>query len=347
MGSVSPLIAVYDEIKKNRPEARFLFVGTKSGPEGKAVSSYKIPFKSIASGKLRRYFSWSNFADPFKILWGFVQSFFLILKFRPNVVVIAGSFVGVPVAWAAWFLRKPILVHQQDVIAGLANRLMANLAEKITVSFDFSLKDFAKKKTVLTGNPVRQEFYGCDPAKSKAFFNLKKDVPLVLICGGGTGSAKINEVVEQSLAELLQFCQVIHLTGKGKKVDAKAENYHQFEFLTHEMTEALCASDLAVNRAGMSTLSELSVLSKPSIIIPLSDSHQEFNAQYFQKNNAILNLSEKTLNNEVFTDAIKEILFDDALRGNLSRNISKMMKRDGAEKVSRIILEISNGFGKN
>ncbi|MEK7167559.1 MAG: UDP-N-acetylglucosamine--N-acetylmuramyl-(pentapeptide) pyrophosphoryl-undecaprenol N-acetylglucosamine transferase [Patescibacteria group bacterium] len=328
-------------MKKNKPETEFLFVGTKSGPEKQAVEGYKIPFKAISSGKLRRYFSWSNFIDPLKVIWGFFQSLSLILKFKPNAVLIAGSFVGVPAAWSAWLLRKPILVHQQDVIAGLANKLMANLAERITVSFDFSLKDFAKNKTVLTGNPVREEYYVCDPIKSKTFFNLKEGLPLVLICGGGTGSVKVNEVVEQSLAELLQFCQVIHLTGKGKKMDIKADNYHQFEFLTNEMTEALCASDLVVNRAGMSTLSELSILAKPSIIIPIGNSHQEFNARYFQKNNAILNLSEKTLNNEIFTNAVKEILFDDALRENLSRNISKMMGRDGAEKAAKIVLEIA------
>jgi len=205
MGSVSPLIAIYEKIKKKNPEAKFLFIGTKTGPEKKAVESYKINFKAIASGKLRRYFSWNNFIDPFKIIWGFFQSLIILIKFRPNAVAIAGSFVGVPVAWAAWILRIPILIHQQDIVAGLANKLMANYAKKITISFEPSLKDFAENKTVMTGNPVREEFYVCNKEKGREVFDLKSELPVLLVLGGGTGASDLNKVIEESLPDLLQF----------------------------------------------------------------------------------------------------------------------------------------------
>lgn len=341
MGSVSPLIAVYEQIKKLQPEAEFLFVGSKRGQEQQAVESYKIPFRSISAGKCRRYFSGQSFFDPFRVILGFIQSFFILLKFKPNALIIAGSFVGVPVAWSAWFLRIPVLIHQQDIIAGLANKLMANFAQKITVSFEVSLKDFSSAKTVLTGNPVREEFYTCSAEKGRTFFNLRNDLPVLLILGGGTGAQKINQVVEKFLAELLQFCQIIHLTGRGKKVDVQAENYHQFEFLTNEMTEAICAADLVVSRAGMSTLSELIILHKPVILIPISGSHQEFNAQHFQKNNAAVILSEASLNSKIFISAIKELMFSKGKRENLSRNIAKMMKADGAREVAELLLEIA------
>ena len=255
--------------------------------------------------------------------------------------MVAGSFAGVPVAWASWLLRIPILIHQQDIVAGLANKLMANIAKKITVSFEVSLKDFFPSKTVLTGNPVREEIYSCDAEKSKEFFKLKKDLPLLLILGGGTGAQFINELVEKSLAELLQFCQIIHLTGAGKSLEVEAENYHQFEFLTNEMPEALCAADLVVSRAGISTLSELIILGKPVILIPIPQSHQEINAQYFQKNNAVLALRQENLNQAIFTDAIKELFFDKASMANLSRNILKMMDRRGAERVAKELLDIA------
>jgi len=341
MGSVSPLIAVYQEIKAKYPETEFLFIGTKSGPEKEAVESYKIKFTSIASGKLRRYFDWNNLLDPFRVIGGFFQIFFILMRFRPNVVMVAGSFVGVPVAWAAWICRIPVLIHQQDIIAGLANKLMGNIATRITVSFEPSLKDFHPRKTVLTGNPVRQEFASCDQAKSKRFFNLKDDLPVVLILGGGTGAQKINEVVEKSLAQLLVFCQVIHITGRGKIVSAEAEGYRQFEFLTHEMPEALCAADLIVNRAGISTLSEMIVEAKPVILIPIAETHQEFNAQYFQKNNSALVLPEATLNNEILSGAVKELIYNDAQRNNLARNLARMMPRDGAARVAEILLKIA------
>ena len=341
MGSVSPLIAVYEKIKKDNKDTEFLFVGSASGPEKKAVESYKISFKEISSGKLRRYFSWDNFIDPFRIFLGFVQSLVIIIKFKPNVVMIAGSFVGVPVAWASYILRVPILIHQQDIIAGLANKMMANFSKKITVSYESSVADFSASKTVLTGNPVREEFYSCNPEKGYEVFNLNKDLPVLLILGGGTGSQTLNEIVEQSLTDLLRFVQIIHITGRGKKVDVVAENYHQFEFLTHEMTEAICSADLVVTRAGMSTLSELIVTARPVVIVPIPNSHQEYNASYFQKNNAAIVLSQLSLTKENFVSTIKELFFEKQKKDMLVENISKIMDFSGAEKVSTELLSIA------
>ncbi|MDO8668806.1 MAG: UDP-N-acetylglucosamine--N-acetylmuramyl-(pentapeptide) pyrophosphoryl-undecaprenol N-acetylglucosamine transferase [Candidatus Buchananbacteria bacterium] len=341
MGSVSPLIAVYEKIKKDNPQTEFLFIGSESGPEKKAVESYKIPFKKISSGKLRRYFSWDNFVDPFKIIWGFFQVILIIIKFKPNVVMIAGSFIGVPVAWAAYLLRVPVLIHQQDIIAGLANKMMANFSKKITISYEPSLNDFSSAKTILTGNPVREEFYVCHPKKGRDVFGLKEDLPVLLILGGGTGSQVLNELVEKSLNDLLQFCQIIHITGRDKKINLQAENYHQFEFLTHEMTDAICAADLVVTRAGMSTLSELVILAKSTIIIPLPESHQEYNAAYFQKNNAAIVLSQPSLNSETLISAVRELFFEKYKKDNLSRNISKIMDFYGAQKVAKELLALA------
>lgn len=341
MGSVSPLIAVYQEIKDKRSDVEFMFIGTKIGPEKEAVESYKMPFKAISSGKLRRYFSWQNLTDPFKIVAGFLQSFSILLKFKPNVVMVAGGFVGVPVAWTAWLLRIPVLIHQQDIIAGLANKLMANIATNITVSFEPSLKDFFPQKTVLTGNPVRKEFHACDYKKSRELFKLKEDLPALLILGGGTGAQDINQIIEKSVPQLLQFCQIVHITGRGKGIEVRAEGYQQFEFLTHGMTEAVCAADLVISRAGISTLSELIIADKPTILIPIPESHQEFNAQYFQKNNAVVNLSQQSLNSEVLVGTIKELFSDGAARDNLARNIYKVMPHDGAQQVAMLLLTIA------
>jgi len=338
MGSVSPLIAVYCEIKKNYPETEFLFVGTAFGPEKATLAGYQITFQAIASGKFRRYFSWQNFFDPIKILAGFFQALKIIFKFKPAAVMVAGSFVGVPVAWAAWFCRVPVLVHQQDIIPGLANKLMANIASRITVAFEISLKDFQFKKTVLTGNPVRPEFFSCRPESSREFFGLKKDLPTLLILGGGTGSQKINGLTAEVLPRLLNFCQVLHLCGASKKISFEAENYHQYEFLTNEMPEALCVADLVVSRAGLSTLSELIISAKAAVIIPIANSHQENNVQYFQKNNAVVALSEANLSNEMLFDVIEELIKNASRRQNLSRNIHKMMAADGAQKVARELL---------
>ncbi len=340
MGSVSPLIAVWQEIKENNGEADFLFIGTKSGPERSVVESYKIPFLAIDSGRLRRYFDWQNFTDPLKIVAGFFQAAKAILDFKPDAVMVAGSFVGVPVAWASWILRVPVLIHQQDIEAGLANRLMAPIARKVTVSFDLSLKDFNPKKAVLTGNAIRKEFLNCDKEKSYELLSLNPDLPTVLITGGGTGASNLNQVAKDALPEILKHCQVIHIAGKGKSIGFEADNYHQYEFFTHEMPEAVCAADLIVTRAGLSTLSELTASGKPIVIVPMYKTHQEFNADYYKKHEAAVVLSEASLNGEMFASVIDDLLSHPEKLEELSQNIRKMMPAGGAEKIARLLLEM-------
>lgn len=340
MGSVSPLIAAWQEIKSVEPSTSFLFIGTESGPEKKVIESCKIPFLSISSGKFRRYFDWQNFTDPFKIIKGFFQSLKIIIDFKPDAVMIAGSFVGVPVAWAAWVLRVPVLIHQQDIEVGLANRLMSWTARKITVSFDLSLKDFDSKKTVLTGNAIKKEFLHCDKSHSRELLGLDTNLPTVLITGGGTGATNLNQITKDALPEILKHCQVIHVTGKGKAINFQADNYHQYEFFTHEMPEAVCAADLVVTRAGLSTLSELTASGKPIIIIPMYKTHQEFNADYYKKYEAAIVLSEGSLNGKMFASVIDDALSHPEKLEELSVNIRKMMPAGGAEKIARLLLEM-------
>ena len=340
MGSVSPLLAVYQELKKKYPDSQFLFLGTKNGPEQKIVESYQISFKSIESGKFRRYWSWQNIIDPLKIILGFFQALKLVYGFKPQAVMVAGAFVGVPVAWASWLLRIPVLVHQQDIEKGLANKLMSPIAKKITVSFDVSLKDFPAKKTILTGNPIKSEFYNCQRESALVFFHLNSDLPVILITGGGTGSQNINNLVKESLPKITKFAQVIHTTGKGKSFNFDSENYHQYEFLSHEMPEALCVADLVVSRAGLSTLTELSISSKPVVLIPLYGTHQELNASYYQKNNSAVVVSEKGLSAQTFSDLLRDLLSRKDKLESLSDNIAKIMPRDGALKIAGLLIEL-------
>src|SRR3989344_9571016 len=157
IGSVSPLIAVYQAIKKQRPDTEFLWSGTRRGPEQRLVTQYGIAFQPIFSGKLRRYFSLKNFIDPSYVLLGFFQSRRLIKSFLPDVVLTAGGFVSVPLVRAAKQLRVPAVIHQQDVVPGLANRLMARSASMITAAFEKTRADFPKSAVEIVGNPVRAD----------------------------------------------------------------------------------------------------------------------------------------------------------------------------------------------
>ncbi|MDD5291124.1 MAG: undecaprenyldiphospho-muramoylpentapeptide beta-N-acetylglucosaminyltransferase [Patescibacteria group bacterium] len=357
-GSVSPLLAIAEEltsppapllIRRGEKEERyeFLWVGTKNGPEKEMVAKASIRFKAIASGKLRRYFSLKNFIDPIFILIGFVESLFIMLSWRPDLVMTAGSFASVPVVWAAWILRVPILVHQQDMRPGLANKLMAPFANVVTVTFEESLKNYGKK-AVWTGNPVgfRMSDFGCRIDEFCKKYGLKKNLPIVLVVGGGTGAMEINKLVWESLDELTKICQIIHITGKGKITNYKLQitNYKPFDFLEHEkVMEIMQAADLVVSRAGLGFLTEISYLGKPAIIIPIPDSHQEDNAQIFAKNEAAIVLDQKKLTPNDFTNKIKELLKNEELRNKLRNNAAEVMKKGGSEAIVKIVEMMTQG----
>ncbi len=337
-GSITPLVAIFEEIKLQKPEAEFLWLLPKNDPLQKLVKDYSIPIKEIYAGKLRRYFSLRNFLDPILIVFGFFQSIFLIIKFKPQLIVSAGGFVSVPLVWAGWILRVPSLIHQQDVIPGLANKLMAPFAKIITVTFEKSLKSFPKNKTILTGNPFRPEILQGSKDEAYKFFKLEKNLPTVLILGGGTGSLNINNLVFKSLRNLVEFCQIIHVTGGKTDQVADHLRYHGFNFLTDQLKNAFAAADLVISRAGMATLTEIAALRKPSIIIPMFKSHQEANAIEFGRNNAAVILPEKNLSPDEFCQAIKELVFDKPALDNLSRNLSKIMAQNAGKKIAEIII---------
>jgi len=344
-GSVTPILAIAEELKKINPRAEFLFIGTKKGvPEKELAGAGGIFYQSICSGKLRRYFSWRNCFDPFLVLLGFFQSLFIILKYKPAAIVSAGGFVAVPLSWAGWLCRTPVFIHQQDIIPGLANKLITPLAKKITVSFSKSLKDFSKRKTVLTGNPIRTEIAGGDKKRAVERFNLETNLPTLLVVGGGTGAKKINELIYEIAPELVKFCQVIHLTGRQKPEisNLKPEiplRYHQYQFLNEEMPDALAAADLVVSRAGMGFLTELASLGKPTILIPIQGSHQELNARHFAGRKAVILTEPKDLTSPILLEKIRQLIFSPDERSILSLNISRLAYPGAAKKIAGIILE--------
>jgi UDP-N-acetylglucosamine--N-acetylmuramyl-(pentapeptide) pyrophosphoryl-undecaprenol N-acetylglucosamine transferase len=347
MGSVTPLLAVAEELKRRESGAEFLWIGTKNGPEKKVVESYNIKFLSVPAGKLRRYFSGWNFSMPFLLAAGFFKSLWLIFKFKPKMILSAGGFVAVPVVWAGWILRKPSLIHQEDLRPGLANKLTAPFAKIITVTFPESQKYFPR--AILTGNPVRQEIFSGSREHAAEIFKLEKNLPTLLVLGGGTGALSLNKTVIEAAPGLLEFCQIIHATG-GRFDDKtftisellKAENprYHAFDFLVSDFKDAYAAADLVVSRAGMGTLTELAVLGKATVLIPIPGSHQEDNAYYFKKQNAVVLWDEKNITPENFSAAIRNLINNKIELENLSRNIKGVMPTNASQKMADEIFKV-------
>lgn len=349
-GSVTPLLAMAEEIIKDYPRAELLFVGTDNGPEKDLVAGFSlkpIKFITLPSGKWRRYFSWRNFSDFFKIIIAFFKAGKILRRYQPSVVISAGSFVSVPLVWAAAVKKIPIIIHQQDVRPGLANRLMAPFARVITVTFEKSLLDYGPR-AVWTGNPLSQnEIISAQAAalETKRHYNLDSRRPVILAVGGGTGSRALNDLVSKSLSYLQAAGQLVHLTGQGKsgadKQITNTQSYQAFEFLPHEeILKLMVVADLVISRAGLGVLTELSLLNKPAIIIPLPSSHQEDNASLLKKAEAAQVFSQTELTPEKLNTEINKLLNNSELSKKLGARLGKVIRRGAAASLAGIVGEI-------
>ena len=250
----------------------------------------------------------------------------------------AGGYVAVPVVWAAWLMRRPVTIHQEDVRPSITNKLTARFAGTITVTFQKSLADFPKGKTSWIGNPVRADIFSGSVDVARSYFSLEPNIPTVLVVGGGTGAQALNDVIVKALPFLLMHCQIIHVTGGKGTVVEPHPRYHRYDFLTDELKDAYAVSDVVVSRGGMSTLTELAALRKAVVIAPIPGTHQVDNANEFFKNNAALVINEHDMTSEQCASVILEAVTDVATRQNLSRNIGKLLPDGAAEKIASMIL---------
>ena len=322
-GSVMPLLAIAEHLVG----VQIYFIGTRLGVESKLIPA-TISYLTLPAGKLRRYFAWQNFIDPVKIFAAFFKSLYLLLRYQPKVVVSAGSFVATPMIWAAWCSGVAIVVHQQDLQVSLTTKLTAPFATVLTKAF----QAIPLRGADWIGNPVR------NLTPTTNILKLDPSVLTVFIFGGGTGAQALNNLVT---AQLCHHANVIHVTGSGKNPHSiNHARYHQFELLHEEYKEALAKADIVVARAGLGTMSELAVLGKPAIIIPIPHSHQEYNASFLKQHDAALILDQTTLTPELFTQAIKTLLVDTDRQKQLAQHIQLLIKPQAAEILANKINDL-------
>lgn len=348
-GSATPVLAVAEALLARDPTIELLYVGTASGPERQLAESSGLRFASVASGKLRRYFSLSNVSDVGNVIAGLAQSLGLVRSFQPHVAFGAGGFASVPPLWAACLSGVPVHVHQQDVVPGLANRLLVPAARRISVTFRQSARAFPRGKTVVRSNPVRGSLFSGRADRLAAGFGFDPSLPLVLAAGGGTGALRLNQLVGQAALTWVERANVLHLTGVGRGVAVATESprYAQREFLVSEMKDALAAATVMVTRAGLGTLSEIAVLGRAAIVIPMPRSHQEANARLFGAHGAARVLDEARLDARQLSDAVLELLDSPDDRERMSSAARELMRADGAELIAGDLIELAGGADRS
>lgn len=266
-------MAVIEELRK-RGESEIKYIGSRNGPEKRMISKIGIDYEGITCGKLRRYFSWKNFVDVFRVPIGVFQAYKILKRYQPEIIFSKGGYVSFPVTVAASLLKIPFILHESDVIPGLANRLAMRFAKKICISFEETGRYLPKKllgKTMLTGNPVRESILSGNREDGYKFTGLNEYRPVILVLGGSQGALQINKLVRSSLDELLKKFQIVHVVGRGNlDIGIHKSGYRQYEYLDEKLKDVYAISDLVVSRGGANSLAEIALLKKKAVIVPLS-----------------------------------------------------------------------------
>lgn len=344
LGSVTPLLAVVEELRKRCDDLEVEWWGTDKGPEKNLVVLSEIPFRVIAAGKFRRYLSAENFKDLFNVAVGFVQSLWRLGLLRFDCVLTAGSYVAVPVGWAAYLSGIPVFVHQQDVQIGLANKLLTVVAEKITVTLAECKKDFPVNKSEVTGNPVRQVFLNSpNKLEAKKKLSLDHNKPAIVVIGGGTGAWALNKIVFEARNDLVKIGQVVNITGfnKQRQTDLSLSDFITMP-LAQESITVLAAADLVITRAGMGVLSELSALKKAAIVVPMPDSHQVDNAKYFADKDAVVYIKQTELTPEKLLATVSRLINNESERIGLGERLQEVLPVWAAPKIAQMIIDSVN-----
>lgn len=338
-GHVTPNVALIEAFQKD--DLGLAYIGSKTGIEKNLISTLNVSYYPIETGKFRRYLTWKHLVEPFKIIHGFFQSFFLLRKLKPHVVFSKGGFVSFPVVISAWLLKIPVVSHESDMTPGLANRLTKPFVDKFCVNFEATTKYFKNPNLVsVTGTPIRQSLLLGNKHNAAQYTGLSEDKPTLMVIGGSLGAKKINKVVREILSELLKTYQVIHICGKGN-VDLSLNDlaaYKQYEFVGSQLGDLFALSDVVISRSGANALCELLTLGKPHLLIPLSKEasrgDQIDNAAYFENLGASMVLQEKELKAKRLLTDIEKLM---SQTSHYQKIIESLGYASATEKVKTVI----------
>ncbi len=356
-GHTMPALAMIKTFQKHYDKKKIkyeiLYIGSKESIEKTVMEKNRINYRSISTGKFRRYFSLKNFTDIFNIIKGLFDSIKIIKDFDPDIILSTGGFVSVPPVIAGYFKKIPILIHEQTIDAGLANKIAGFFATKIALTFSESKKYFKKEKCILTGIPLREEIFTGTKETALKKFGLDKKLPVVYFTGGGLGCHILNLVSSVFIPELLDKANVIFQTGssfdnkdylmmlklRDNLPDIKKKRFIVYTFISEDIADIYSIADLAIGRSGAGTVNELMALKIPAIYIPLkiaTNNEQHKNAEVHLKNKSAVIIEEKDLTKEALFNTIKDILFTDKIK-TMKRNLKTLNHEPGNKKLLSLI----------
>lgn len=346
-GHVYPALAVADYLREQG--VKVTWVGTEKGLEHRVVPAANIPFEIISISGLRGKGVFNLLFVPLKLVVAIVQVIKIFIRIKPDAVLGMGGFVSGPCGIAAFILRKPLYLHEQNTIPGLTNKVLSYFATTAMQAFPNSLK--TRKDIIVTGNPIRKDI--SEIAKPEDRMAERSDNIRLLIVGGSLGAQALNEYVPQSLSEITKELQpnVWHQTGKNK-LDATISNYKKAninarvtEFIEN-MAEAYAWADLVICRAGALTVSELANAGVAAILVPYPyavDDHQTENARYLTSVGAAILIQQDQLIPKL-KESITELLQAGRIRLiEMAKAARELSTPNATRDVAEICLGVSHG----
>lgn len=355
-GHINPAIAVANEFKKNIPDMDILFIGTKENLEADLVPRAGYNMKYIKVTGLKRSKSFSSLIYNSKALFKFLNSEMkvrnIIKTFKPDIVLGTGGYVSAPVMYAAVRMHIKTVIHEQNAFAGVTTQMLAPRVDKVLLSFPLSntLKG-ASSKSVLVGNPAKQEFYTMKKEEARLKLGIKADEPLILSYGGSLGAKKIN----QAFCEMAKISAsenfITHYHGAARDYEYVKQTLGDvfnsprikvFEYI-YNMPEVMAAADLVISRSGAMTLTELAALGKASILIPspnVTENHQYYNAKAYEDAGAAILLPEDNLNGISLYNLIRELIWDKHRLNSMGNCAKALSHRNATSNICEEIMKL-------
>lgn len=347
-GHTSPALAVIEELRKRDPLLAVQWVGRNRGLERRICEHNGIAYRGVPVAGWPRSRSIRRVWVAAKLAYSTLRCWLYIRTFRPQVVFGVGGYVSLPCGLAAQRRDVPTVIHEQNRLLGMANRMLASKATRILLSFEDTVGGYPRENAVVVGNPVREGFLH-PPGREAACAALELDpsIPVVLVCGGSQGAQSLNEALAAALKDFsrdeIQFLWMSGPPGIAEARRVAAEHplrIETFAFID-DMVTACAAADVIVSRSGASTTAELACLGKPSILVPFphaTDNHQEQNARAFEDAGAATVILDRELDGDRLAKAIKDLLEDKDLLTRVGDAARSLARPGAAEAIVEEIL---------
>ncbi len=357
-GHINPGIAIAKYIKQKQPDAEVVFVGTRKGLETKLVPREGFQLKLIRVRGFRRKLSLDTLKAVKELFNGTFEARKLINDYKPDIVIGTGGYVCGPVLFMAARKKIPTLIHEQNAFPGITNRILSRFVNVVAISFKESETYFkTTKKLLLTGNPIRNEMLEADRGKARNKLSIDGHMPVVVVFGGSRGAEKINLAVTEMIRDHLNEvdCKIIFATGDQqyerimKELKGTVNKSVEIVPYIYDMANIMAAADLVICRAGAITISELTALGVPSIMIPspyVTANHQEHNARALEKQGAAEIILEKDLSGKVIYQKMTALIKDDRKLKDMAQNAGRVGVRDAAEKIYNTVIGLMDGNPK-